>query len=139
MEKVWIQNLPTSFPHLKKVDVNLVLILGVWFLPVALNMEKKKNGFGKKSWKISYVHFVSRKYQISYPPHRRSLEILKGCGFLKAKMLSSKCSMKLNWNFCGSGYGHFLEYHIIMCTNPNTCTKGTVINDICRSFLSAEI
>ena len=36
-----------------------------------------------------------------YPPHERPLEITRGRGVLKAKLLESK--LKLNWNLLGGG------------------------------------
>ena len=59
------------------------------------------------------------------PPHGRSVEIPRGKGVLKAKILEVKYELKINWNFLGGRrggckaknlpwgeYGYLLELHI---------------------------
>lgn len=52
---------------------------------LCINWRLTKNGFGEK--KVANI----REYQIPYPHHRWSLEIVKGCGFLKAKRSVGAC------------------------------------------------
>ena len=73
---------------------------------------------------LSAVLFIVWFQKASILPHRRSLQIPRGRGILKAKLLEE--GMKLNWNFLfGRGcqtknlpwgeYGYFLELHISLC------------------------